>query len=74
VIKKEEKIIQIIILNTISMFEKKVTIYFSINPIEVEEDEIQIEMVEDLGNFVFLVIQKEVFESVVMNCLMSKKE
>lgn len=56
------------------MFEKKVTIYFSINPIEVEEDEIQIEMVEDLGNFVFVVIQKELLESAVMNCLMSKKE
>jgi len=40
------------------MFEKTMTIYFSINSIEFEEDEIQIEMVEDLIYFVFVVIQK----------------
>jgi hypothetical protein len=56
------------------MFEKKVTIYLSIKSIEVEEDEIQIEMVEDLTYFVFVVILKELFELVVMNYLMSKKE
>ncbi len=50
------------------------TIYLSINSIEVEEDEIQIEMVEDLTYFLFVVIQKELFELVVMNYLMSKKE
>jgi hypothetical protein len=56
------------------MSEKRMTIYFSINSIEVEEDEIQIEMVEDLTYFLFVVIQKELFELVVMNYLMSKKE
>lgn len=56
------------------MFEKKVTIYFSIYPIEVEVDVIQNEMVEDLIDFLFVVIQKELFEVIVMNYLMSKKE
>jgi len=56
------------------MSEKTMNIYFSINSIEVEEDEIQIEMVEDLTYFLFVVIQKELFELVVMNYLMSKKE
>jgi hypothetical protein len=56
------------------MSEKTMTIYLSINSIEVEEDEIQIEMVEDLTYFLFVVIQKELFELVVMNYLMSKKE
>jgi hypothetical protein len=56
------------------MFEKKVTIYLSIKSIEFEEDVIQIEMVEDLKDFVFVVIQIELFEIIVMNYLMSKKE
>jgi hypothetical protein len=55
------------------VFERKVTIYLSIKSSEVEVDEIQIEMVEDLMYFVFVVIQKELFELIVMNYLMSRK-
>jgi len=80
--KKKTKIIvsliypkyKITISNTISLFEKKVTIYLSISSIEVEVDEIQIEMVEDLMLFVFVVIRKELFERVGMNYSMSRIE
>lgn len=80
--KKQTKIIvsliypkyKITISNTISLFEKKVTIYLSISSIEVEVDEIQIEMVEDLVLFVFVVIRKELFERVGMNYSMSRIE
>jgi hypothetical protein len=44
------------------MFERKITIYPSIYSNGVEVDEIRIEMVENLMQFEFEVIQKELFE------------
>lgn len=44
------------------MFEKTATIYLSIESIEVEEDENQIEMVEDRTHFEYVVIRTGVFE------------